>query len=146
MIGAGVSTRPQPDRSELTPECRVGALEREASRPGSSKAASARIHQINQRITHHYGASYPHSVSASEILAGMATRRKPKNPGGRPAVWGPRHTMSIRPPEALYSKLEDAAEAAGLTVAEYCVVELAASHDFELPNTNSDQLPLAIGA
>src|SRR6476469_4739671 len=88
----------------------------------------------------------PHSDSASGILAGMATRRKPKNPGGRPAVWGPRHTMSIRPPEGLYSKLEDAAEAAGLTVAEYCVVELAASHDFELPNTNSDQLPLAIGA
>ena len=88
----------------------------------------------------------PHSDSASGILTGMATRRKPKNPGGRPAVWGPRHTMSIRPPEGLYSKLEDAAEAAGLTVAEYCVVELAASHDFELPNTNSDQLPLAIGA
>jgi hypothetical protein len=109
-------------------------------------AAPARIHQIDQRITHHSGASYPHSVSASEILIGMATRRKPKNPGGRPAVWGPRHTMSIRPPEGLYSKLEDAAEAAGLTVAEYCVVELAASHDFELPNTNSDQLPLAIGA
>ena len=105
-----------------------------------------RIAKSTKRITHRYGASYPHSVSASEILAGMATRRKPKNPGGRPAVWGPRHTMSIRPPEALYSKLEDAAEAAGLTVAEYCVVELAASHDFELPNTNSDQLPLAIGA
>ena len=109
-------------------------------------AASARIHQIDLRITHHSGASSPQSDSASEILAGMATRRKPKNPGGRPAVWGPRHTMSIRPPEGLYSKLEDAAEAAGLTVAEYCVVELAASHDFELPNTNSDQLPLAIGA
>jgi hypothetical protein len=27
VIGAGVSTRPQHDRSELTPECRVGALE-----------------------------------------------------------------------------------------------------------------------
>src|SRR4249919_3742325 len=66
----------------------------------------------------------PRSDSASGILTGMATRRKPKNPGGRPAVWGPRHTMSIRPPEGLYSKLEDAAEAAGLTVAEYCVVEL----------------------
>ena len=130
-------------------------LECEASRPGSSSRTSAHppsrpgkgwIAKSTKRITHRYGASYPHSVSASEILAGMATRRKPKNPGGRPAVWGPRHTMSIRPPEALYSKLEDAAEAAGLTVAEYCVVELAASHDFELPNTNSDQLPLAIGA
>jgi hypothetical protein len=55
--------------------------------------------------------------------------------------------MSIRPPEALYDRLEDAAEAAGLTLAEYCVIKLAADHDFDLPATPSqDPLRLAIGA
>lgn len=108
-------------------------------------AASARIHQIELRSTCH-----PARPPTLRFGIWNSDRHgdttEAQEPWWTPCCVGASAHDEHSSAEGLYSKLEDAAEAAGLTVAEYCVVELAASHDFELPNTNSDQLPLAIGA
>ncbi len=70
-----------------------------------------------------------------------------EDPALEPATWENRFAMNIRPPVALRAVLADAAAHAGVPLAEYCVIRLAARHGYELsPSTQRDQLPIAIGA
>jgi len=69
---------------------------------------------------------------------------------GRPALWGPRRLLSIRPTEILIAQMETAAAERGLDLAVYAVVALAEVHGVQLPNMSHDprqeELPLAKGA
>lgn len=79
----------------------------------------------------------------STWLSGMATRR-PKHPGGRPAIWGERTQFTLRPPKDVKRSLIEAAETAGLTLSEYASILLAARVGVDLPtSTDGKQLQLA---
>lgn len=65
---------------------------------------------------------------------------------GRPAIWGPRKKHSISFPMPLYEKLSREASAAGMSLTEYVVLELAGSEGVELPDANRNQHELPISA
>jgi hypothetical protein len=88
-------------------------------------------------------------VTRTARIRGMSRQRKPKHPGGRPAVFGPRQNLvAVRVDDRMYDELETHAEAAGLPLALYCMLRLAELHDIELPERErldrqqQEQLPL----
>ena len=79
----------------------------------------------------------------STWLSGMATRR-PKHPGGRPAIWGERTQFTLRPPKDVKRSLTEAGASVGLTLSEYASIVLAAKVGVHLPtSTDGKQLQLA---
>lgn len=74
----------------------------------------------------------------------MATRR-PKHPGGRPAIWGEREPFTVRPPVDVTTALK--AEAARLGVPsmpEFAAITLAEQVGVQLPSSaDGKQLQLA---
>ena len=88
-------------------------------------------------------------VTRTARIRGMSRQRKPKHPGGRPAVFGPRQNLvAVRVDDRMYDELETHAEEAGLPLALYCMLRLAELHDIELPERErldrqkQEQLPL----
>jgi len=88
-------------------------------------------------------------VMRTAKIRGMSRQRKPKHPGGRPAVFGPRQNLvAVRVDDRMYDELETHAEEAGLPLALYCMLRLAELHDIELPERErldrqkQEQLPL----
>ena len=62
-------------------------------------------------------------VMRTARIRGMSRQRKPKHPGGRPAVFGPRQNLvAVRVDDRMYDELETHAEAAGLPLALYCML------------------------
>jgi hypothetical protein len=79
----------------------------------------------------------------------MSRQRKPKHPGGRPALFGSsRHNLiAVRVDDRMRDELEDHAAAAGLPLALYCMLRLAEVHDLELPERERlDRRQLPLGA
>ena len=65
----------------------------------------------------------------------MSRQRKPKHPGGRPALFGSsRHNLiAVRVDDRMRDELETHAEQAGLPLALYCMLRLAELHGLEIP-------------
>ena len=77
----------------------------------------------------------------------MSRQRKPKHPGGRPALFGSRQNLiAVRVDDRMRDELETHAEQAGLPLALYCMLRLAELHDLDLPERErldrQRQLPL----
>src|SRR5664279_952251 len=67
-------------------------------------------------------------VTRTARIRGMSRQRKPKHPGGRPAVFGPRQNLvAVRVDDRMYDELETHAEEAGLPLALYCICLLYTS-------------------